>query len=434
MQFIGFPKIDLKIEGMEDVRIPRMVKIKQKYDKTRITDVEAHIYGRMSNNISDPGSYRGKRLCITVGSRGIPELDVIVKTIINILKEWGAHPFIIPAMGSHGSATAEGQREFIAAYGITEDAMGVPVLSSMDVVQIGSLPDGTPVFCDKTAAESDGIVVLNKVKPHTDFRGKHESGLAKMLAIGLANHVGASQFHMRGFASFPERIPQVCQVFLEKAPVAFGVGIVQNAYDEVSYIEVVEKQQILEKDAELQQIAKANLANFKLNDIDVLIIDEIGKNISGNGADPNITGRGSSPGFEDILNLKKLFIRGLSKDTHNSGNGISVADVTTRRCLNSIDFESTWINVITATMLTGGKIPVYQENDRDALMLAIRTCNNTDFKNPRIVRIKNTLSMEYIEVSEAFLDECDAHPDIEVISEPYELEFDADGFIADTEV
>ena len=431
LQFIEFPKVELKIEGMDDIRIPRFVRIKQIYDKTRITDVKLHICKQMERNISDPESFRGKKLCITVGSRGIPELDIIVSTVISVLKKWGAHPYIIPAMGSHGGATAEGQREFIAAYGITEDTMGVPIVSSMDVIQIGALPDGTPVFCDKSAAESDGVVVLNKVKPHTDFRAKHESGLVKMLAIGLANHVGASQFHMRGFASFPERIPQVCQVFLDNIPIAFGVGIVQNAYDEVSHIEVIEKQYILEKDAELQRIAKKSLADFKLQDMDVLIIDEIGKNISGNGADPNITGRGSSPGFEDILNLQKLFIRGLTKETHHCGCGISVADITTRRCLNDIDFESTWVNVITATMLAGGKIPMYMENDRDALMLAIRSCNNIDFKNPRIVRIKNTLSMECIDVSEAYLDECKLHPEIEVISEPYDLEFDADGFLED---
>ena len=429
MQFIEFPKVDLKIEGMDGIRIPKFVKIRQKYDKTCITDTAAHIRSQLKTNISAPEEFHGRNLCITVGSRGIPELDVIVRTIVNELKKWGAHPHIIPAMGSHGGATAEGQRELIAAYGITEEAMGAPVISSMDVVQVGNLPDGTPVFCDKFAAESDGVVVLNKVKPHTDFRAKHESGLAKMLAIGLANHAGASQFHMRGFPSFPERIPQACRVMLDNVPIAFGVGIVQNAYDAVSRIEVVEKHHFLEKDAELQLVAKASLANFKLNDIDVLVIDEIGKNISGNGADPNITGRGSSPGFEDILNLKKLFIRGLTKETNHSGCGISDADITTRRCLNSIDFEATWINVVTSTMMAGGRIPMYQENDRDALLLAIRTCNNTDFLEPRIIRIKNTLSMEYIEVSEAFADECDSHPDIDVVSEPYELKFDAEGFM-----
>jgi hypothetical protein len=431
MKFIDFPKIDIPVEAMEDVKIPKMVRIKQSYDKTGISNIPAHIRNRMENDISDHKRFKGKKLCITAGSRGIPDLDVIIKSIIDVLKEWGAEPFIIPAMGSHGGATAEGQRELIANYNITEESMGAPIRSSMDVVLIGELPDGTPLYCDKYAAESDGIILLNKVKPHTDFRGKHESGLAKMLAIGLANHVGASQFHLKGFASFAERIPQVCEVFIERLPIAFGVGVVQNAYDMISHIEVMEKDLILEKDAELQRIAKDSIANFKLDNIDVLIIDEIGKNINGNGADPNVTGRSNSPGFEGILNLKKIFIRGLNEATHHNGCGINMADVTTRRCLNSIDFETTWINVVTSTMLVGGKIPVYVETDREALMLAIRTCTNIDFKNPRIIRIKDTLSMEYIEVSEAYLDECAAHADIEVISQLHELEFDADGFMTE---
>ena len=431
MQFIEFPKIDVKIEGMEDVRIPKMFRIKQFYNGSRIMDIPSHIRGQMKGNIGDHEHFRGKKLCITAGSRGIPDLDVIIKTVVDVLKEWGAEPFIVPAMGSHGGATAEGQSEVLAEYNITEASMGVPIKSSMDVVLIGELPDGTPLFCDRYAAGSDGIVILNKVKPHTDFRAKHESGLAKMLAIGLAKHVGASQFHMKGVATFAERIPQVCEVFLKNLPIAFGVGIVQNAYDKISHIEIMEKEHILEKDAELLVFAKAGIPHFKIPHIDVLIIDKIGKNISGNGADPNVTGRNGVGGFEGILDLQKLFIRGLTEETHHNACGISMADVTTRRCLNSVDFESTWVNVVTSTILNGGKIPVYQETDRDALMLAIRTCNDIDFKNPRIVRIKDTLSMEFIEVSEAYLDACQSHPEIEIISQPRELEFDADGFMTE---
>ena len=245
MQFIKFPKIDVKIEGMESIRIPKMLRIKQIYDDSQITDIPNHIRAQMEGNLSNHERFQGKRLCITVGSRGIPDLDIMVRTVIDVLKEWGAEPFIVPAMGSHGGATAKGQQELIASYNITEATMGVPIKSSMDVVQIGALPDGTPLFCDKHAAESDGIVILNKVKPHTDFRAKHESGLAKMLAIGLAKHVGASQFHMKGIPTFAERIPQVCEVFLKNLPIAFGVGIVQNAYDKISYIEVMESGQIL---------------------------------------------------------------------------------------------------------------------------------------------------------------------------------------------
>lgn len=429
VQFIEFPPMHVKVEGLDQVRLPRMVKARQVFDSAHIGDVAAHIRAQMEQSLSDKQRYAGKRLAITVGSRGIPSLDVMVRTVVAVLQEWGAEPFIVPSMGSHGGATAEGQLDMLATYNVTEQSMGCPILSSMDVVQISTLADGTPVYCDKNAAAADGIVILNKVKPHTDFRAKHESGLAKMMAIGLAKHKGASMFHEMGFSTFGERIPQVCDEFLAHLPIAFGVGIVQNAYDDISDIEVMEADKLLEKDAELLEIAKAKMAKFYVPSIDVLMIDEIGKNISGNGADPNITGRSNAKGFEDILDCKKLFIRGLTEATHHNGCGIAHADVTTRRCLNDIDFETTWINVITATMLNGGKIPLYMENDRDALTLAIRTCNSIDFTKPRIVHVLDTLHLDTIALSETYLDEIANIPEIEVVSDPYELTFDDEGFL-----
>ena len=429
MQFIEFPPMHVKVEGLERVKLPRMVRARQVFDSARIQDVAAHIRNQMQANLHDKQRFAGKRLAITVGSRGIPQLDVMVRTVVQTLQEWEALPFIVPAMGSHGGATAEGQLQMLATYNITEESMGCPILSSMEVVQISTLPDGTPVYCDKNAASADGIVILNKVKPHTDFRAKHESGLAKMMAIGLAKHKGAAMFHEMGFSTFAERIPQVCEEFLAHLPIAFGVGIVQNAYDDISDVEVMEADQLLAKDAELLEIAKAKMARFLVPSIDVLMIDEIGKNISGNGADPNITGRSNSAGFDDILDCKKLFIRGLTQETHHNGCGIAHADVTTRRCLNDIDFETTWINVVTATMLNGGKIPMYMENDRDALMLAIRTCNGIDFAKPRIVHVLDTLHLDEIALSETYLDTIAGIPEIEVLSDPYELKFDAEGFL-----
>jgi len=430
MQFIKFPPIPIKVEGMELIHLPKMMKIRQLYDSAYIEDIPNHILRQMEENLSDKEQYRGKRLAISVGSRGIPDLDVIVKTIIDRLKAWGADPFIFPAMGSHGGATAEGQAQVLATYNITEKSMGVPILSSMEAVQIGELPDGTPVYCDKYAYESDGIIVLNKVKPHTDIRGKHESGMAKMMAIGIAKHKGASLFHMKSFETFSPRIEQVCHEFLKHAPIAFGVGIVQNAYDRINRIDVMEKDKILEKDAELLAFAKKHIANFKFRDIDVLIIDEIGKNISGNGYDPNVVGRSFSKGFEDILNLKKLFVRGLTEETHhNAGGGLGGADITTRRCLESVDFESTWINIVTSTMIHSARMPMYTENDRDALLLAIRTCTDIDYDRVKVVRIKNTMCMEEIEVSESYYDELKDNPEIEILSEPYEIPFDEEGFM-----
>lgn len=433
MHFVDFPEVELAIQGMDEINIPRMMKIRQIYDKTKIEDLEGWLRQELDNKLPDDqqASFQGKRICISVGSRGIPSIHIMVKTVLDWLKSKGANPFIVPAMGSHGGGTAEGQKAYIAGYGITEASMGVPILSSMEVVKLGELEDGTPVYCDKYAYESDGIIVFNKVKPHTDFRGDHESGLVKMCAIGLANHLGASYFHMMGFPSFAERIPRVAELFLEKAPVAFGLGVVQNAYDEISELEVIPREEIMERDAVLLKIAKEKIANFKMKSMDVLVIDEIGKNISGNGHDPNITGRSNSKGFEEVLDCKKLFVRGLTEATHHNACGLSAADMTTRRVMNDTDLDVTWTNVVTATMLNGAKLPMYMNNDRDALKVCIRTCNGIDFNQARVVRIRNTAEMEDILVSEAYYEELKNRPDIKILSEPFHMTFDEAGNLID---
>ena len=371
-----------------------------------------------------------------MGSRGIPSLPVLVRTMCDKLKEWGAEPFIIPAMGSHGGGTVEGNVQILTDYGITEDAMGVPIKASMDVVQVGAINDGahTPIYCDKNAAEADGIVLFNKVKPHTDFKGYVESGMCKMIAIGIAKHFGCSWFHRQGFDTFGERIPMVAAEFLKNMNVIMGVGVVQNAFDEISEIKAYPKDKIIEGDHELLQIAKRRLPRMKFDNIDVLIIDQIGKNISGEGADPNVTGRGCMPGFEDDFHCKKMFVRKLTPPSHGNACGLCYADVTTRQCLQSVDWESTWINFSTNMMLSAGKIPVYQNTDYEALRLAIRTCTKlSDYSQARIARIRDTLSLSEVEVSEALLPDVMGRDDVEILSEPYELEFDDDGSMKDFE-
>lgn len=429
MGFISFPPIEVRVEGMEQVRIPRMARIRQIFDSSCIGDPAAVLKRELEEKAGNCGDLTGKRIAITVGSRGIPHLADIVLTVIRFLQNRGAAPFIVPAMGSHGNACAEGQLEIVNSYGITEESMGVPICSTMEVELLGTLDDGTPVYCDRYAAEADGLVVMNKIKPHTDFRGSHESGLAKMMAIGLGNHRGASMFHMMGMDTFPERLPKVARAFLKKLPVLFGVAMIQNAYDQLCVEEVVLAENLMERETELLKIARNRMGKFKFDDIDVLVVDEIGKNISGAGLDPNIVGRNFSRNIHDGLRLQKLFIRGLSKETHHIGTGISLADITTRRCLNSIDFSAVWANAITATVIQSGAIPMYMESDREALMLAIRTCNGIDLRNPRVVRIKNTLEITEVEVSEAILDELSGRDDIQVLSEPREIGFDSEGFM-----
>lgn len=431
MMFIDFPESHIVVQGMEKVRIPKIAKMRQTFEADKIDDLAAHIKEQMDAVLAKIPDVKGKRLCITAGSRGIPDLDLIIRTICDKLKEKGAKPFIIPAMGSHGGGTAEGQKEYLKGFNISEESIGVPVLSSMEVVKYGELEDGTDLYVDKYAYESDGIIVLNKVKPHTDFRGPHESGMAKMIAIGLAKHVGAASFHEKGFATFAERIPQVARIFLEKCPVAFGVGIVQNAYDHISELEIMVPEKIMERDAALLKIAKRRVANFRYPHIDVLIIDEIGKNISGNGHDPNVVGRNNSglPGFKEVLDLKKLFIRGLNKETHHNACGLACADVTTRKCLLDVDWDTTWTNVASCTQLNGAYIPMYMNNDKDALKLAIKTLNGVDYDKAKVVRIKNTLCMDEIEVSEAYWEAAKGTEGIELASGFEEIAFDEEGYM-----
>ena len=432
MKFIDFPEIHFPIQGIEEVELPRMVHVRQRFDDDYISDIEGHLKKELKRNI-DYINLKGKRIAITVGSRGIPDNALIVKTICSELKRCGANPFIIPAMGSHGGGTVEGNLEILEGYGITEKDMGVPILAGMEVTKIGEIDDGagTPVYCDRYAAEADGIVLYNKVKPHTDFKGEHESGLLKMIAIGIAKHKGCSLFHKQGFDTFSERIPLAAKVFLEKMPVLFGVGVVQNAYDRISEIMVFQKDQIVEGDRKLLKIAKARFPRFLFEYADVLIIDRIGKDISGEGADPNVTGRGFMPYFKDDFHTRRLVIRGLSEQSHHNACGLGLADITTRRCLNSVDWESTWVNLTTNTMIDGGKIPMYQNNDYEAIRVAIRTCTRIDYKKARVVRIKDTLSLDEFEISESMLDMISDNEKIEIIGEPYQWNFDNEGYLQD---
>ncbi len=429
--FIDFPEMHAIVQGMENVPIPEMVTIHQAYDPQKIENVREHMRAQLEK-LPDHENYRGKSICITVGSRGIPQLDTMVRTMCDVLKEWGARPFIIPAMGSHGGGNAAGQLEMIAGYHITEETMGVPIKASMEVVQYGDL-NGIPLYCDKYAYESDGIVIFNKVKPHTDFRGPHESGLLKMIAIGIAKHKGAAMFHSFGFERFAELIPQVAEIFLEKCPVAFGVGVVQNAYDDICNIDVCTKDTLIETDARLLEISKERIAKFLFNDIDLLIIDEIGKNISGNGHDPNVTGRNLGGTFKGLLNLDKLFVRSLTPEAHHNGCGLSNCDVTTRAVLNDVDWDVTWTNGLTTGIMTAGQIPVYANNDEQAIRMCIKSLHNVDYSKVRVVHIKNTLAMSTIEVSKALYEDIKELPGISYVSGPVQMRFHEDGSLVETE-
>lgn len=426
---INFPHNDMVVQGLEEVTIPPLYRIRQKFDSQKIDDIEEHLLRKLEVLHIDNNLF-GKRIAITAGSRKIPHIVKIYHIICAFLKEKGARPFLVPAMGSHGGATAQGQKDFLAGYGITEESIGAPIISCMDTVSYGSI-DGNVLYCDKCAAEADGIIILNKVKPHTSFRGTHESGLAKMIAVGLAKHRGAAAFHHLGVNTFSKHIPEAAEVFLRSFPVVCGIGIVQNAYDEICALEIAPPEELLALDQRLLVLARDRMARLKFHDADLLIIDEIGKDISGLGADPNVTGRTNAAvqGFDGILNVTRIFIAGISEKSHGNGIGLYAADVTTRRCLNSVDWNPTWVNVATSTTLRGGTIPIYVENDSEAIRLCLACCYRQDFSLCRIARIRNTRDLDTIEVSEPLLKDIREREDIEVLSGPTPILFDDGGFL-----
>lgn len=423
--FIQFPEVHVPVQGLDEVELPQMVTIRQRYDASKIDDVEGVLREQLEA-LPDHASYEGKRIAITVGSRGIPYLPEMVRVIGEALKEWGASPFIVPAMGSHGGATAEGQVEMIEGYGVTEEACGMPIVSSMEVVSFGDL-DGEPLWCDKAAFESDGIVIFNKVKPHTDFRGPHESGLAKMMAIGIAKHKGAASLHSFGFHTFTEMVPRAAELFLERCPVAFGVGVVQNAYDDICCIEACTPENMMATDARLLELAKDRLAKFKFDACDLLIVEQIGKNFSGNGHDPNVTGRSITHSCDDVLDVKKMVVLGLTPESHHNAAGLAMADCTTRRVLNDIDWEVTWANTLTTGVTSACAIPLYANTDLEAVRLCLRSCYRLDYPQAKIARIKNTMELHDIQVSTALYDQIKDRADVEFVSGPAPLAFDEEG-------
>lgn len=423
-----FPQnIEIPFPGGLHGPLPRFIEIGQKLSTETVKDLEttiAHEFAKFSHI-----ELKGKTVAIGIGSRGIKPQTAVVKVLIRELKAAGAMPFMFPAMGSHGGGTAEGQKGVLAEYGYTEAAFGVPVKASMDVVQVGQLKDSTLVYCDKLAYEADYIIPINRVKPHTSFRGKHESGLAKMLAIGVSKHAGAAALHFHGFAQFHHLIPEAAQISLDSTNVLFGVGMVENSLEELRMVEFVNPENYLTRDAALLEIAKASIPQLLIKDIDVLIIDQIGKDISGAGMDPNVTGRcgAGMPGFDVGLSIGRVVVRDLTDKTQGNASGMGTADVTTQRMLKKIDWTKTYTNMVTAGVINGARLPIVANTDRDAFGIAVRGCPNVSTKESRIVRIRNTLELTTIWVSETLLPEIKGNSQLEIKSEPFELNFDSEG-------
>ena len=416
-------------EMLSKVPFPKMVKVTQTFAGEAIPDIEAKIAAEFAKpNVGERIS-AGKNIAITVGSRGIGSIDVIARSVVAEVKRRQGNPFIVPAMGSHGGSTAEGQREVLVGLGVTEERVGCPIVSSMDVVELGQLPNGLPVLMDKHAYEADGIIVLNRIKPHTAYRGPCESGLVKMITIGLGKQKGADSCHTFGFGHMARNILDMSSISLAKAPILLGVAIVENAYDKTAHIEAVPAEEIVETDKRLLVMAKANMPQIPFDRIDVLLVDRIGKEFSGDGMDPNITGRYSTPFASGGPSVNKIVVFDLTEETHGNANGIGVADFSTRRLFDKINFEYTYANAFTSTITVPVRIPVIMDTEKDAVLGAVKTCNASDINRPRVVRIKDTLHLQDIWISEALVPEAEKMAQIKIHGQPSPMAFDDTGKI-----
>ncbi|CAM4125118.1 nickel-dependent lactate racemase [Paenibacillus alkaliterrae] len=421
---------DILTKLVENTPIPKLVKIRQSFDDTILEDPIGQLIKRLRAADSMSGIAAGHKVAVAVGSRGISRIDELTKTVIDELKRIGAEPFIVPCMGSHGGATAEGQTEVLAHLGIDEERMGCPVRSSMEVIELDRLPNGLPIYCDKIAAmEADDIIVINRIKPHTAFRGAIESGMFKMISIGLGKQKGAEACHQLGFKYMAENVPAMARVMIEKLPIRFGVAIVENAYDQICRIEVLGTDIMEEREKELLVEAKSRLPQILFADLDVLVIDYIGKNISGDGADPNITGRYPTPYAHGGPEVNKMVVLDLTPESKGNANGVGTADFTTSRLVSKTDWPSTYANGLTSTVCAPTKQATTLANDRDAIKAAIKTCNILDYTQCKLIRIRDTLHLGTIEISESLLEEAKSNPRIEILEGPYEWQFDEEGYL-----
>lgn len=409
--------------------LPRMVKVKQIFDHSHYTPEE--IPDIVLNELDRLALRRiirgGMEIAITCGSRGVANIAIITKAIVDFVKSCGGRPFVFPAMGSHGGATAEGQREVLAAYGVTEEFLRCPIKASMETVEIGKLDNGQPVYVDKYAYEADGIILCGRVKAHTAFRGPYESGICKMAVIGMGKQKGAETVHKDGFRELGRMLPVIAKKILDNTKVLAAVALGENAFDQTFLIEGMLADEIMEKEPFILERTKDRLGKIYFDNIDVLVVDKLGKNISGDGMDPNITGRFAVPYIKGDLEIQHIAVLDLTEETRGNCNGIGLADVTTKRLVDKVDVDCTYPNVVTSTVLCTPKIPLFTHSDQSCIQIALRTCNYINGNAPRIVRIPDTMNLEYIHISEAMLDEARQNSRIELISELQNWEFNEDG-------
>lgn len=414
--------------------MPKMYRIRQTLEMPVVKDIPGTVRAELARIGIDKMVKPGMRIALTAGSRGVVNIATVIKTVGDVLKELGAKPFIVPTMGSHGGATPEGQKQMLESLGVTEAYTGMEIISSLEVVRLGTTPDGVPVYMDKNAAQSDGIIVIARVKPHTDFEGPIESGLFKMMTIGLGKHKGALAAHRAALSySFQRTIPSIGRTVLKEGPILCGLALVENAYDQTAKIQAVKKEEFEEVEVELLKMAKRIMARLPFQEMDILVVDEMGKDVTGAGMDPNVVGRimnraSPEPEFPKIM---RIYVRDLTEATHGNATGVGKADFISKRLFEKMDRRPTYINAITGGTPESARIPLICDNDRQALIYAMTTIGDVEPEKARVMWIANTLELEEVIVSEAFLPEMEGRKDLELRAGPFEVQFDSEGNLVD---
>ena len=412
-------------ELLKDVKLPKMYKVNQEFDRTCILNITEKVRKELLS-FSKISLVRGKTVALAVGSRGIKHITEIVKTVVDTLQDCGAEVFIVPAMGSHGGAIAENQKKILEHLGITEDAIGIQIEATMDTDCIGYTPDGIPVYFDRNANQADYTISIARIKPHCSFRGIYESGMVKMSVIGLGKQKGADFCHRQGMANMGTNLEKIGRVHMEKSNLLCCLGLIENAYDDTCMLQVFAKNEIMEKEPDLLEVAKSYLPRIPFKNLDLLIVDEIGKDITGTGMDCNIIQRFTSEHMPTKPFAKRLVVLDLTDKSDGNASGVGLADITTRRVFNKMSFENTYPNNLTARTTAGCKIPMIMESDYNAIRAGIKTAPNVDYNAMRIVRIKNTLRLDEMEISEALVKEAKEMPNITGDWTGYDWVFDKD--------
>ena len=404
--------------------IPEVALVRRHLSREKIDDVVGEVRRELAR-VGLAGRVKpGQRIALTAGSRGVTNIALILKTIVEELKELGARPFIVPAMGSHGGATAEGQVELIAEYGITEGAMGVPILSSMETEVIGKTPMGALVHMDRNAYNADGVIVVGRIKNHTSFRAPIESGLCKMMAIGLGKQKGAESIHS---GNLSEDIPEAARVMIGTGKIILGVGTVENAYHQTCKIVAAPPEKIHETDIECLKLAAKLLPRIPFDELDVLIVDWIGKNISGTGMDMNVVGLWRRTGEGPRIPMyKRIVVLNVCPESHGNSAGLGAADFTTRKVVDQWDREKTYWNMLTGNFPEGGKIPMYFDTDVETVEIALRSAKRVGDQFD-LVRIKNTMELSEFYVSAPLLEKLEGDPEYEVVKPLAPMPRDAEG-------